>query len=65
MVEQSPRVLIWLQIMWEHYQPLLIPFRAKYLGFRFISKALQLSLEVFEQGEEGAKAPQLNLAGFW
>jgi len=65
MVEQSPRILIWLQMMWEHYHHLLIPSRAKYFGFQFISMVLQLGLEVFNQGEEGAKAPLLNLAGFW
>lgn len=51
--------------MWKHYQPLLIPLRTKYLRFQFISTALQLVLEVFEQGEEGVEAPQINLAEFF
>lgn len=62
--KQSPRILSWLEMMWEHYQSLLILFRVKYLGFQLASAALQLGLKVFEQGEVGDKAPRLNLLKF-
>lgn len=55
-LERNSRVLIWIQLIQKHYQPLLIAFRAKYFALCFISTSHLLGFEVSEWGTKEPKS---------